>query len=79
MESTVGSVVSSNLSEGGVPVCDVCAHNWKCPNPTVHELAGYCPDCEIWPEILEEHIEECVARCAARWQMCSRASLGRAE
>ena len=74
--ATIGRIVSSNL---GVPACDVCAHEWKCPNPTVHELTGYCPDCEIWPEILEEHILECAARCTARLQMCSRDTWGRAK
>ena len=78
----IESIVSANLIWSGVPLtigCDVCAHEWKCPNPTVHELTGYCADCEIWHEILEEHIEECAVRCAVRWHMSTRASLGRLE
>ena len=69
---TIEGIVSANLIWGGVPVCDVCAHEWKCPNPDVHELSGCCPDCENWSDILQEHMEECAQRCIARWQVASR-------
>ena len=74
---TIESIVSANL--GGAAVCDVCTHEWKCPNPDVHELTGCCPDCEIWPEILEEHMEECAARYLARWHVASHHTLVRVE
>ena len=80
MESLSGvcvcNIVSANL---GVPVCDVCAHVWECPFPITHDLTGSCLDCEVWPEILEKHQEECAARYVARWQRCSRGTLGRPE
>ena len=73
LSAAVCTVVSSNI--GSAPTCDVCAHKWQCPNPTIHELAGYCPDCDNWAEILEDHIEQCAVRCIARWHMTSKATL----
>ena len=76
LPSAVCTIVSSNL---GAAVCDICTHEWTCPNPTVHQLAGYCPDCEVWAEIREEHIQECAARCIARWRTIARAALDKAD
>ena len=73
LSAAVCTVVSSNI--GSAPTCDVCAHVWECPNTTIHQLAGYCPDCEIWLDIIDDHIEQCAARCIARWHMTNRAAL----
>jgi len=56
------------LQHTGLAVCQECVwfKAFKCPNPWMHKATGFCLDCEILPEIRDEHHEDCAIRAICK-------------
>ncbi len=56
------------LQHTGLAVCQECVwfKAFKCPNPWMHKATGFCPDCEILPEIRDEHHDDCAIRAICK-------------